>query len=222
MILSPVKLNIIQSVIKADRVKIRLFSRKRIDRVRAAMFVAPDVLLVGETVRYSRVNKMVLFVTKDMRASNAFKGVDSCLYIPRWWIYAAELVLSPIKWERAKFVPCDGVERVVDSAMKTLHMPGKLHAYPDSEGLHVFRKRKRNETEDILEPGARIVPRAWNHEHCEICYGCICESCGPWGYIMEPSMGTCANETDDDEWICDACYNNYVAQKNLQFNVPGG
>jgi hypothetical protein len=49
--------------------------------------------------------------------------------------------------------------------------------------------------------GARFESNAWDHEHCELCFKKIMEEGGDFkeGY------------TDEVEWLCPDCYNQYIA-----------
>ena len=51
-----------------------------------------------------------------------------------------------------------------------------------------------------------VVPGGWDHEHCEICY----EKLGPQGQ----SIGWTSSL---DEWLCNACYDEYLVPRSLDF-----
>ncbi|MBW3623284.1 MAG: hypothetical protein KY468_07735 [Armatimonadetes bacterium] len=50
----------------------------------------------------------------------------------------------------------------------------------------------------------RIIPKGWDHEHCEICRASIDE--GDPGY-----------RTKDEMWLCKECYEKYGAPRDLLF-----
>lgn len=51
-----------------------------------------------------------------------------------------------------------------------------------------------------------ILPRAWNHEHCGMCWAHIDEEHGAWGYL-----------NSDSAWLCERCYENYIVNNSLDF-----
>jgi hypothetical protein len=54
--------------------------------------------------------------------------------------------------------------------------------------------------------GGKLVAGGWDHEHCDICpkkIGCGGES---MGYFSVP-----------DSWVCEECYNKFVAPRSLAF-----
>ncbi len=58
--------------------------------------------------------------------------------------------------------------------------------------------------------GGRIVSGGWEHEHCRICWEKIGQGGAPTGFLSE-----------DDEWACTRCYQEYVLPKSVGFVMPG-
>ena len=50
----------------------------------------------------------------------------------------------------------------------------------------------------------QLVPGGWDHEHCHLCKGHI--NNGDFGYRDE-----------DDQWLCESCYDKYVKPHDLSF-----
>lgn len=52
-----------------------------------------------------------------------------------------------------------------------------------------------------IPKGGEIVPRGWDHEHCQICWWSIHESENP-----EIGIGF----TNGDQWVCAECYKQFI------------
>jgi hypothetical protein len=55
-------------------------------------------------------------------------------------------------------------------------------------------------------PGGAVVAGGWDHEHCDICQKKIGGGGESIGYFNSP-----------DSWVCEECYNNFVAPRSLAF-----
>jgi hypothetical protein len=66
-----------------------------------------------------------------------------------------------------------------------------------SDGLVMARKLEPNEA----SPKAEVVQGGWNHEHCFLCWERISQ------YENELQVGY----TDGKDWLCEACYERFVA-----------
>jgi hypothetical protein len=53
-----------------------------------------------------------------------------------------------------------------------------------------------------------VVRGGWDHEHCELCRGKIGVGGAPVGY-----------RDNDDQWLCESCYDHYAKQHDLSFLV---
>jgi hypothetical protein len=69
-----------------------------------------------------------------------------------------------------------------------------------SDGHRVLSKASPVQTDGT------VVPGGWDHEHCDICY----EKLGPQGQSTGGTSST-------DEWLCNACYDEYLVPRSLEF-----
>ncbi len=62
----------------------------------------------------------------------------------------------------------------------------------------------------VYHPDGRVenVKGGWDHEHCRICFQNISlfEADNQFGYVNQ-----------NDDWLCESCYQKYVANKSLGF-----
>ena len=65
------------------------------------------------------------------------------------------------------------------------------------DGVVMARKLEPDEA----SPEAEVVPGGWDHEHCRLCWERISQ------YEDDPHVGY----TDGNDWICEACYERFVA-----------
>ena len=100
--------------------------------------------------------------------------------IEDWWMpHQVELVMDHARvWQKQVFKPTAGVW------------------LPSSEG----RLLGRVEDHPELPAGAIIEERAWDHEHCELCFTTISDQGDneKVGYF------------DGKKWICTTCHNTYI------------
>lgn len=83
----------------------------------------------------------------------------------------------------------------------------RIDAVVDESG-HTFTPYRGQAT----EPGERIVPGGWDHDHCDICRATICDG---------PDDHEHAAWTDGDgAWVCDACHAKHL--KGLANDAPAG
>lgn len=59
----------------------------------------------------------------------------------------------------------------------------------------------------VLPEGAEVIKGGWDHMHCGICNACICEMHGPEAAV-----------SNEDAWVCRACYQRHVLTKNIDFD----
>jgi hypothetical protein len=57
-----------------------------------------------------------------------------------------------------------------------------------------------------VEGSGKKIRKGWDHEHCAICWETIDEDEHPFGYTDQ-----------NDEWVCEVCYSNYVQPRRLGF-----
>lgn len=84
------------------------------------------------------------------------------------------------KWRRQRFQPSDAVEYRLDG------------------------KRIDTRARADAPAGGTLVPDAWDHEHCALCWGTISPHTGDGheGY------------TDGADWLCVECFARYVAPQH--------
>ena len=62
------------------------------------------------------------------------------------------------------------------------------------------RLLKKYEEGMEIPSGAKLDPRAWDHEHCVLCHETISDvDIQKEGYVNQ-----------DDQWICEDCYQKYI------------
>jgi hypothetical protein len=99
-----------------------------------------------------------------------------------YWGERVALVLGDRSWERTAFEPSDGLRLTFDG--------------------NVFMRRAL--PGEAVE--GELVPGAWNHEHCDICWETIGANGQAVGY-----------RSAAEEWVCETCYRGYVEPKSLGF-----
>lgn len=110
-------------------------------------------------------------------------------FLDGYWGEKAALVLNAsICWKLTEFHTSDGM---LSGDFLT---PYKRHC-----------QNLKEPQKNVLSP---IVPDRWDHEHCFICNSVICDKkChSSKGYV-----------TQDDIWVCEQCYSNYIQKKCLNF-----
>jgi hypothetical protein len=129
------------------------------------------------------------FRLETVEASALFLSGQLWRVYDGYWGDRVVLVLSKRIWERTVFEPSDAV-RVDQATAAGMGFEGGVllgRAAPDG-------------------PEGQRVPGGWNHEHCDICTQKIGVSGQAIGY-----------RSDAGEWVCEACYRNYVEPKSLGF-----
>ena len=56
---------------------------------------------------------------------------------------------------------------------------------------------------EAVPEGAKFEPNTWDHEHCALC----------WKKIMENGGDFQEGYTDEKDWLCPDCYNQYIEPK---------
>lgn len=115
---------------------------------------------------------------------------ESYVYLDSYWGERAEVVLNrTATWSKTKFLARDAIEYVRDG------------------------QRLQTEATDDAPTGGRIVPGAWDHEHCAVCWFTISSEMSGWVSYAFPAHRRVAN----DEWVCLECYEKYVKPGSLAF-----
>lgn len=123
------------------------------------------------------------FLPDDPRDLLRAHAGNSYTYLDGYWGERAELVLDrSVQWKPAAFEPQDAVQ----------------YATPDGTARTVFRAD--------APPGGTVVPKGWDHDHCEICWATISQATSDRGYL-----------TSDHRWVCTVCYDAYVVNRSLEF-----
>lgn len=97
-----------------------------------------------------------------------------------WWMpHQIELVKDLTrKWELKTFISTAGVW------------------LPASEGKILSKQIEQ----EPLPYGAKLDPKAWDHEHCELCFETISDQ----GSFQREGY------TDGKDWVCQKCYETYI------------
>ena len=90
---------------------------------------------------------------------------------------------TPWRWKRERFKP---------SAALVFRTPDETWV-------------RRKEEDETAAPDAEVVPGAWDHEHCILCWRHLCAApeC--------EENGDKEGWTDGKMWVCEACYASYIA-----------
>lgn len=117
--------------------------------------------------------------------------------ITSYWnahVYAA-ILDEGRRWSKQIFKPTAAFESNANDGgveRSTPTMSGKRRIFP-------------NRTEG--DPGVRIVPKGWDHEHCEICNDHIDEA-NPVAFVDQTNI-----------WLCERCYEAFVERHDIAFVV---
>jgi hypothetical protein len=153
-----------------------------VDKGSGYLFISEECLIEGEFVAVKSEAKTADFVTESPMAESQI--VIGCVYpyIYAYWGDQIQIILDRTrKWVRKKFQAEDAVE------------------FQD-QGTIVWR-RKKDHPDLHGRKDINIIPKGWEHEHCQICMATICEEKGfePYGYVDK-----------NESWICETCYHKYV------------
>ncbi|HKO05412.1 MAG TPA: hypothetical protein VJW51_11715 [Candidatus Acidoferrales bacterium] len=131
----------------------------------------------------------------------------------RWKLYHLWMAFSPVDiWNHAQFAASDAEARAYgtdghslagqsqpDKGMqlrKIGSQTGRSRCYPEPPGGFP--------PDHPMHGNPAIVKAGWDHEHCEYC----------WKHIEQPQW---AYVNPDDDWVCESCFNKYVANHDLSF-----
>lgn len=151
---------------------------------------SPGTFLWGRFISVDGEQKTARFVL-DRQEDRFFlqPGVEY-EYLDGYWGKRAELVFDRSrKWSRMEFKPTDAVEFI----LKDKRVRGKWGQKPMAGAESIHR-----------------VEGGWDHEHCQICWESISQFEGDQksGY-----------KNQNDEWLCDRCFNSFVKQKSIDFII---
>ena len=109
--------------------------------------------------------------------------------VPRyedWWTEDQQAIVDDLSkvWLKKQFVPSSGY-------------------WIQKDKYKVLVKLKEN---GEVPKEAILEPRAWDHEHCELCFETISD------------LGTHQHEgfTDNSMWLCTSCFEKYILPRRKQ------
>ncbi len=94
----------------------------------------------------------------------------------------------------------DQLKLVRDSSRqwkKEKFMPRDAIELPQTDAIRALRPRR--EGEDVID--GVLIARGWDHEHCFLC----------WRKIIQGEDDDDAGYSDGEEWLCEDCYEAYIA-----------
>ena len=97
-----------------------------------------------------------------------------------WWMDDQKELVddTSIVWQKKRFKPVAGF-------------------WLTENGKRILSKISEHE---ILPPNAIIDNKAWDHEHCSLC----------WKKISEYPVDDHEGYTNEKDWLCIECYNKYI------------
>jgi hypothetical protein len=136
-------------------------------------------------------------------------GSELAYLSPYWQAFNVWMVLDPNwGWERRQFLGSDAVAETYEAddvsivEGREVRVWTKLSPTGGSSG----QSRYYSAADETLSSGSgpRLVPGGWDHEHCQLCNEHV--DAGMFGYC-DPR----------DRWMCEKCYERYVARRDLAF-----
>jgi hypothetical protein len=131
-------------------------------------------------------------------------------YLPTsWQAFHVWMVLDPDwGWERKQFHGVDAVAQDYEAKEVSIVDGREIRVWTKLEPAKANRVQSRyypaSDQTLPIRLASRLVPGAWGHEHCTLCNKHI--DAGMPGYC-DP----------DTRWVCESCYQRYVARRNLAF-----
>jgi hypothetical protein len=136
-------------------------------------------------------------------------GLELAYLSPYWQAFHVWMVLDPNwGWERKQFQGTDAVAEDYEAKDVSIVGGREIRFWTKLEPVGVSSGQSRHypATDQTLpvRSGTRLVSSAWGHEHCELCNEHI--DAGMFGYC-DPG----------ERWMCETCYERYVARRDLAF-----
>jgi hypothetical protein len=151
------------------------------------------------------------FETTEGPAPEAIVGSEMA-YLRLWEPHHVWMVIEPRwKWNRELVRAMDATTKLVDGRGVSL-----LDGEEVREWIEIRRKGKEKGLARFYPvfPSGRttlppigpdsVIQNGWDHAHCELCSGHVIA--GEYGYV---DLG--------EHWVCEACYDKYVARHDLSF-----
>jgi len=131
----------------------------------------------------------------------------------RWKPYHLWFAFSPASiWKHQEFDPADAEAEPYGEPASALEKDIQTNRgiCLKKQGSQTGRSRYYPEPAGGFPPDSpfygypKVVKAGWDHEHCEYC----------WNHIDSQNMG---HVNPDDDWVCESCFQKYVATHNLAF-----
>jgi hypothetical protein len=178
----------------------------------AALFIPPDSLVEARLMRYGKRCRLATLAVVQGKDSDLLEMGGRFEFLNGWDLGRARIVLSAdCAWKETSFEPEDAIVITIN---------GQRCEVPIKRGIASSEQRRTSPgldwcqvpsgewiDLDQLPENTTVVKGAWNHEHCVICWQCICETCGPEAWVSK-----------DGVWVCKKCYGDYVLLKNIDFS----
>ena len=163
-----------------------IFNRVKGVSERRSWLIKEQESFIGDLKGLDFEKQTAEFVTPDERAKNVSRG-DQFTWIDGYW--NASLILRILDknkpWFKEVFEPTDAQEFI----------QGKARGWT-KVGSEVPKDAERT----------KIIPKGWDHEHCEICRSEIGAGGNLIGYKDEENL-----------WLCQKCYDLYASRNDLSF-----
>lgn len=149
------------------------------------------VLSVHEKEELNLLGQKVVYLSTCWQAFNIWMVLD-----PNWG------------WERKHFQGIDAVAEDYEARDISILDGREVRVWTKLEPVGTDRGQSRHypATDQTVpvQPGTRLVPGAWGHEHCGLCNEHI--DAGMFGY-SDP----------DERWVCESCHDRYITRHDLAF-----
>ena len=146
----------------------------------------PDHFIIGDLVHLDTQSKTAIFISPDTVAAQIPQATSLPWLDGYWQAYLVQRIADPDwTWTRIKFAPDDAIQ----------FTQGEVRGW--------------TKIGSTLPPGSKrvgVLPKGWDHEHCEICNGKIGISGDSFGYV-----------DSEDCWLCEQCYEKYASRHDVSF-----
>ncbi len=148
--------------------------------------------LIGDLLDLDQATGRAVFEAPFWEASHPIQCGSRPPWLDGFWqAYHVTMILDPdAQWRRVRFEPSDAqhfIQGGQEMSTRTGHLP---------EGA----------------VATRIVPGAWDVEHCTLCMERVGRGGDEYGYVAHG-----AAYVDGHDWLCDRCGENYAVPRSLAF-----
>lgn len=173
-------------------ISIEAESKESIYNGRVYLFATDSELIYG---KLQFENLKGRFVPDEPQDCNYFEIGREYKFLDDHWGERAQLVLENAKWVKTEF--------------KTKDCYGQR-----DEKTGQFVLSHPSFKPDANDKSWELIKDAWDHEHCFICWETICDKdCHESTYYVRQ---------EDEQCVCENCYEKYVAKKNWDFEGMNG